>query len=164
LTGQTHARPRRLDRREAAAWQGFLRAHAEITRRLDNDLREQHDLTLMEYEVLLLLATAGAPLRPGELVERTILTPGGITRLVDRLAERGLVRRVPCPSDARGVFVEATPAGDELFRTAGRLHLAGIRDLFLSRLKPEHLDLLADVWEQVLGPAASGGSGNEARS
>lgn len=143
--------PRRLDERERATWAGFLRVHAAVTRRLDHDLRARHDLTLSDYEVLLILATAPeGRLRASEVADRSLLTPAGITRLVDRLSQRGLLERRACPTDARGVFVEITDAGRGLFRSAGRDHLRAVRRLFLDALDPAEQRLLGGIWDRML--------------
>lgn len=154
--------PRRLDEHERAAWAGFLRVHAAVTRRLDHDLRARHDLTLSDYEVLLLLATAPeGRLRASEVAERSLLTPAGITRLVDRLSRRGLLERRACPTDARGVLVEITDEGRALFKAAGRDHLRGVRALFLSALDADEQRLLAEVWERLLARLDARGQGGK---
>ena len=59
------------------------------------------------------LRRAGPPYRlsPGQLVAETLVTSGTMTNRVDRLQERGWVRRSPAPDDRRGVIVELTDAG-----------------------------------------------------
>lgn len=70
-------------------------------------------LETWEFDVLSALRRAGAPyqLSPGNLLAATLVTSGTMTNRIDRLQERGLVRRLPSPSDRRGVLVELTPAG-----------------------------------------------------
>ena len=97
----------RLDETELGAWRGFLRAHAALVRDLDAELQSAHGLSLSSYEVLLLLAGARQRrLRMSELAKATLITLGGVTRLVDRLEREGLVRaralRVGRPRDPGG--------------------------------------------------------------
>lgn len=87
-----------------------------LARQLDR-IRKQsfasHGLETWEWDVLAALRRAGSPfeLSPGQLVGATMVTSGTMTNRVDRLVERGFVRRRPAPSDRRGVLVRLTPAG-----------------------------------------------------
>jgi DNA-binding MarR family transcriptional regulator len=70
---------------------------------------EAHDTTLQQYNVLRILRGAGAAGLPTlEIAARMIEHSPGITRLLDRLEARGLVRRVRCPEDRRQVLCHAT--------------------------------------------------------
>ena len=106
----------RFTEREGAVWGGFVRTHAAVTRLLDADLRQRHGLSLSSYEALLKLAWAPeARLRMSELAEQCLLTPGGVTRIVDRLVADGLVERSVPQENRRVVLVEIgeVRAGDE---------------------------------------------------
>ena len=76
---------------------------------LSNAIAERLDVTSNELEVLGTLFARG-PLSAGDLAKRTGLTSGAVTRLIDRLVERGSVRRLADPEDRRRVLVEVTPA------------------------------------------------------
>ena len=89
----------------------------------------QHQLEGWEFDVLAALRRAGSPysLSPGQLASETLVTSGTMTNRIDRLEERGLVRREPDPSDRRGVRVVLTDAGrsavdDALFDLVAREH------------------------------------------
>src|SRR5918996_5072830 len=125
----------RLTAAELRAWQALLHAHHQITTALDRDLRAQHDLSFSEYDVLLRLARApGRALRMTDLAERVLLSPSGLTRLIDRLASRGLVERRTDPVDGRVALASLTEAGLRQLRLAARTHLRGIREHFTGRL------------------------------
>lgn len=116
---------------DLSAWRAFLGAHARITRELDQELQSTHELGLSDYEVLLRLASADEQgVRMIRLAEQVLLTRSGLTRLVERLEQRGLVERRCCPSDRRGFNVVLTAAGTESLRAAGPTHLEGIERLF----------------------------------
>jgi DNA-binding MarR family transcriptional regulator len=137
---------------ELAAWRGFLRVHAALTKALDAELIAAHGLSLSSYEVLLFLADApGGQLRMSELADGVLLSRSGLTRLVDRLERDGLLRRERCADDARGWFAAITDAGRERFQTARRTHLEGVRTRFLSRLSHDELRTLAELWERLGG-------------
>jgi DNA-binding MarR family transcriptional regulator len=107
-------------------------------------------MTLPEFDVLVQLQFAPEQrLRMNELSDRVRLSPSGITRLVDRLAQAGLVERGPCASDRRVTWAILTPAGRARLRRASPLHLRGVKQHFARRLSPTQLDVLADALESV---------------
>lgn len=140
-----------LDERELAAWRGMLVVHSRMVAALDAELEREHGLPLGSYEVLLQLADAsGHSLRMGTLADRLLLSRSGLTRLIDRLAARGLVERHSCDSDRRGTYARLTPAGLERFEEARPTHLRGVREQFLNRLENKDLESLAAIWDRVL--------------
>jgi DNA-binding MarR family transcriptional regulator len=139
---------------ELAAWAGFLRTHAELVRRLDDELQRAHRLPLTCYDVLVQLASApDRRLRMAELADAVVLSRSGLTRLVDRLVEQGLVARSRVECDARGTYAVLTDEGLARLREASQTHIAGVRRLFCDRLGSDELDGLARVWEQLGGAA-----------
>lgn len=141
-----------LTDRELGAWRGILQVHAVITRELDAELLASHDLSLSSYEVLMTLAThPDGSLRMSELADAVLISRSGLTRLVDRLERSGLVRRRPCPDDARGQLAEVTAAGRRLFEKARATHLEGVRRRFIAHFGDDELDELGAFWTRVLG-------------
>jgi DNA-binding MarR family transcriptional regulator len=144
---------KQLDELELAAWRGMLLTHSRLIAALDEELEREHGLALGSYEVLLQLAEApDHSLRMGALAERLLLSRSGLTRLVDRLAARGMVERHTCPSDRRGTYARLTDAGMASFDEARPTHLRGVREHFLSRLENRDLEQLADAWRRVGDP------------
>ena len=76
---------------------------------LSNAIADRLGLTSNELEVLGTLVARGA-MSAGDLAKRTGLTSGAVTRLIDRMVERGSVRRLSDPEDRRRVLVEITPS------------------------------------------------------
>jgi DNA-binding MarR family transcriptional regulator len=114
------------------SWRAFLQAHARLTRRLDDELRAAHGMSLGEYDALVQLASApGRRLRMSVLADRVLLSRSGITRLVDRLVADGMVERSTCATDARGAEASLTRAGLDRLRSASTTHLDGVRRYFL---------------------------------
>jgi DNA-binding MarR family transcriptional regulator len=141
-----------LDPLELDAWRGFLRTHATLSRELDAELAETHDLPLGSYEVLLFLADSpGGKMRMAELADSVLLSRSGLTRMVDRMERQGLVSREPCPGDARGLNAVITPGGRERFAAARRTHLEGVRRRFLDRLTDDEKRDLASLWARLNG-------------
>ena len=136
---------------EFHAWRGLLRLRETVTREIDRRLQQHGELSLADYGVLITLVTAPRlRLRMSDLGTRQMLTPSGITRVVIRLEERGLVRREPDPADGRASLAALTRPGLEALRRAQVIHHATVRELFLGRLTRRELDRLAQLYEKAL--------------
>jgi DNA-binding MarR family transcriptional regulator len=145
---QRARRWRDLPPAQQAAWYGFLRTHADITRRIDADLRERAGLTLGEYDVLVQLGTGPeAGMRMGELARAIVLSPSGLTRRVARLEQQGLVERLA--ENRRIVRSRLTPAGRELLARGAPVNLEGVQELFLDKLGDDEAALLAGLWRRL---------------
>jgi DNA-binding MarR family transcriptional regulator len=148
---------------ELGAWRVFLRAHAQITRKLEAELLAEHDLPLPSYDVLLQLAESpGRRLRMTELADRVLLSRSGLTRLVDRLERERLVERAACPNDARGTHAVLTDAGFDRLREAAPTHLRGVSEHVTSRLSDDELEQLRALMLKLMtehGPVPEGGCG-----
>lgn len=139
-------------------WRGFLEAHARVSRRLDDELRAEHDLSLAEYDTLLTIAwSPERRIRMRTLADRILLSKSGVTRLIDRLVADGLVERDICLSDARGAEAVLTPAGLERLRAASQTHLRGIDAHFLSVVDPSDLPVIERSMRVVADRACDGG-------
>lgn len=137
---------------ELAVWRTFLRAHAEVSRRLEAELLAEHDLPLAWYDVLVQLVEApDRRLRMTELADRVLLSRSGLTRLVDRLEREGLVCRVACPSDARGLYAVLTGAGLARLRDASPTHLRGVAKYMTGRFSAAELATLGLLLARLSG-------------
>ncbi len=142
-----------FDELELSAWTGFLRAHATLVRELDEELTAQHGLPLSSYDVLVQLSDAPeGQLRMSHLAEAVLLSRSGLSRLVGRLADQGLLKRVECENDARGAYASITPRGREKLAEARETHRAGVRERFLGRLGEREQRQLAKAWSRLLDP------------
>jgi DNA-binding MarR family transcriptional regulator len=138
-----------------APWRAFMRAQAQVSRRLDEDLRAEHGMSLQEYVALLFLAEAPERrLRMGRLADSLTLSKSGATRLIDRLVGDGLVCRESCSSDARGAEAMLTERGLDRLRSAAPTHLRGIKEYFLSALATDDLDTIERTMTGVAACAA----------
>jgi DNA-binding MarR family transcriptional regulator len=144
-----------LESVEVQAFVNFIRAHACVVRGLDRELVSDHGLTINDYEVLLRLARApDRMMRRVDLAQQVLLTPSGITRLLDGLQRAGYVEKAACDSDARVVYAKLTDAGRSKLRAATDDHVASIRALFGERFTDEELKTLCDFLERFQ-PATS---------
>ena len=95
-------------------------------------------------------------LRRVDLAERVLLTPSGITRLLEGLERAGYVERAACASDARVTYAQLTDAGEEKLREAAETHVAGIREFFRGRFSRDELKALSGLLERLpVDPAES---------
>jgi DNA-binding MarR family transcriptional regulator len=132
-----------------------MRAHATSIRRFNAELVGEHGLTLNDYEVLLRLSRAeGRRLRRVDLAEQVLLTPSGITRLLEGLERAGLVERASCDADARVTYAQLTDDGEVKLREASGTHVAGIRAFFRDRFSEDEVQALGALLERLpLDPA-----------
>lgn len=149
-----YSRKRRLSEDELATWRAFIRAHANVTRGLERELEAAGGLTLSELDVLITLERAeGHTLRLTDLAGRVLLTKSGITRLVDRLEETGLVERRRCPSDRRGFNAVLTARGREAHRRTIGIHLRSVASAFSDHVAESERAPLRAVLERIAGRA-----------
>jgi DNA-binding MarR family transcriptional regulator len=141
-----------LDDAEMDAWHALIRAHSRVVRRLEAELEAEHGLTLPAYEVLAHLSQAPERrLRMSELAIHAVLTPSGLTRLVDKLARAGLVERQRCGADARVVYAVLTSAGMARLVAAYPTHVRGVREHYIDWLTPTQQRALSDALGDLAG-------------
>lgn len=112
------------DARALKLWVVLARAHRAIADRAAEDVA-RHGLTLAEFGILEALYHKG-PMLLGEVQKRILVSSGGITYLVDRLVERGLLERRPCAEDRRARYAALTEAGRAFVSNAFPQHAATI--------------------------------------
>src|SRR5246500_1196961 len=101
---------------EHKGWIRLLRAHAALTRELDARLEAAHGLSLRDYDVLVQLYYApDHRMRRVDIARTVILSPSGITRLLEGLERAGLVAKHHCETDARVTWAVLTEQGARKF-------------------------------------------------
>jgi DNA-binding MarR family transcriptional regulator len=135
---------------ELAAWIGLVRAHAAVLRRFDAELVAEHGLTINDYEVLLHLSRAPERrMRRVDLAGSVLLSPSGITRLLDGLERCGHVERAACATDRRVTYAVLTECGAAKLAEASTTHVAGVRELFSERFERTELTALAELLHRL---------------
>jgi len=126
------------------AWEALLSAHAVLMKQFAaEDIWA--DLSMREYDVLYTLSKCPDPINLTELNRHVLLSQPALSRLVDRLAERGLVERCSDPADARGVRLSLTGAGRALQRQVGRQHARDVAQAMTVGLTPRELHELETI-------------------
>jgi DNA-binding MarR family transcriptional regulator len=102
-------------------------SHRRLTDLLGRELEQVVGIPLVWFDVLVHIGGAEeGRLTMSKLSTKVALTTGGVTRLVDRMVEAGLVSRRNCPSDRRSVHVVLTPQGQSTLGRAIGAHIEGI--------------------------------------
>lgn len=144
---------------EYKGWIRLLRAHAALTRELSTRLETAHGLSLRDFDVLVQLYEAPERrLRRIDLARTVILSPSGVTRLLEGLERAGLVAKHSCETDARVTYAVLTDAGAATFEAARASHITDVEELFSSRFTADEHDQLAELLGRL--PMADAGSCN----
>ncbi|KQQ67013.1 MarR family winged helix-turn-helix transcriptional regulator [Microbacterium sp. Leaf320] len=107
----------------ARGWRTLAALHGIIEADLEKALGASVGLSVVEYTVLDALSRQdGWHMRMQQLARATALSPSATTRLVTRLEDRGLLTRILCADDRRGIYTELTPAGLSLYEQAHPIH------------------------------------------
>ena len=126
------------------AWEAMFRAQATLAREFEY-AGDWGDLLPREYGVLYALSQAPEGLRIIDLCEDALLTQAGVSRLVARLEQRGLVERGDDPHDGRASRISLTADGTEVQRRAGRAHARHVATAMKRALSPTQLETLRDL-------------------
>ena len=131
------------------AWLALVRTHARLWDQVEAQMRRESGMTMARYDVLMQLDMAGGRLGLSQLASRIVLSPSGLSKLLDRMAVAELVRREPDPRDPRSTFARITPRGRSLVRKARKSHHAWLQRAFGDALDDRDLADLIRVMEQV---------------
>lgn len=137
------------DSRWIPAWLTLVRTHTLLWERAEAQMRRDHGLTMARYDVLAQLVTAGGRLGLSELASCIMLSPSGLSKLLDRMAASGLVRREPDPRDARAAFAVITPHGRSLAAAARHGHHDLVRRIFGEALDDRDLAELIRIMNRL---------------
>jgi DNA-binding MarR family transcriptional regulator len=130
---------------EVTVFARLLRAHQALRRALEMRLLADHGLTINDYETLLHLSREPeGRLRRVDLAERLLLTPSGITRLLDGLERCGYVAKATCDTDARVTYAVITDTGLDKLAEASATHIADI-EAALGCLAADELATLGEL-------------------
>jgi DNA-binding MarR family transcriptional regulator len=134
----------------ARAWRLFVETHGLVFGRLIDELKAEVDLAMTWYDVLFhLQEVPGERLRMHELADAVVISKSGLTTLVDRMEEAGLLRREAPANDRRAIEVTLTDAGRRRFEEANAVHWRGIQEHFIAHLNNSEVEMLVRVLERL---------------
>ncbi len=133
------------------AWEALFRAQVSVLRQLTAEFPSS-EISFTEYDVLLNLSRAPERrMRIRDLIPHLLLSQPSVSRLIDRLAARGLVEKLPDENDARGTIVALTAQGWELFKRVAVVHAESIAQRVGGSLSPAELAQLAELCQRLRG-------------
>jgi DNA-binding MarR family transcriptional regulator len=141
----------RLDATRLAAWRDLQALTAELTRRIDDDLRREWAVPLGWFDVLAALRRLDDLARPQDVALEMRLPPSSLSRRLDRLEEEGWIarhRRID-PDDHRAVEIELTPRGRTLWREMNVSYRRAVQAHFARSLDDDQIAILVDVVSQL---------------
>ena len=134
------------------AWLAFLKAHSRVVPQVGQDLMGSCGISLTWYDVLFQLdAEPGHRLRMHELADAIVLSKSGLTRVVDRMEQAGLVAREAVAGDRRSSCVVVTPAGRALVSKARPIVKRSVWAHFGSHLSEAELVHVRDALRRLSG-------------
>jgi DNA-binding MarR family transcriptional regulator len=139
-----------LDQDQQRSWRAFLVGTTLLMDRLDRDLRDQHGLSLPEYEILVRLSEAeGNRVRMAQLADSVSHSRSRVTHTVSRMETAGLVVRDACLSDGRGVEAVLTDQGRAALEAAAPTHVAGVRRMLVDLVDQDDFQAVGRVFDAV---------------
>jgi DNA-binding MarR family transcriptional regulator len=136
---------------EVDSWVSVVRLMTWLAWSIDQQLRRDSNLGMVEYQVLAMLSESPRQtMRMSSLAEVTNASLSRLSHLVKRLERRGLVRREPDPADGRFTNAILTDKGFHALAGAAPAHVAHVRSLVIDVLSPEQLRRLGLTADRIM--------------
>ncbi|MHB8262999.1 MAG: MarR family winged helix-turn-helix transcriptional regulator [Acidimicrobiales bacterium] len=136
------------------AWKSLVKVQRTLLASLEAELDTSQGIGLTAYDALDgLHAARDGRLRMHELAASVMLTPSGLTRLVDRMEADGIVTRESCPTDGRGSHVRITSKGISVLKRAETAYQAGIVRHLGTQFTDADALALKDACDRILADA-----------
>ena len=140
-----------LSLQQQASWRAFLGGVTALMDQLDRDLRQNHGLSMPEYEILVRLSESpDRSIRMAELAAAVGHSRSRVTHTVSRLERNGLVLRGQCSDDGRGVSAVLTDAGFAALERAAHTHVRGVHDYFVAQASATDFATIGSVMQSVV--------------
>jgi DNA-binding MarR family transcriptional regulator len=136
-------------RDELRAWRLFFESAMALVDVLGSELEAEIGLSMRWYDVLVQLEESPEGISMNELADMILYSKSGFTRVVDRMEEAGLVRRVRPEHDRRSILVVMTPAGEAMKERARAYHRDGIERHFAAHLSGADVKALTRALEKI---------------
>jgi DNA-binding MarR family transcriptional regulator len=134
-----------------AIWRNLHLADAMICAELNTTLNASLSCSLVEHDALAWVSAAPSQrLRMAELAGLLRVTPGGLTRIIDRTVERGWIERNRPAENRREVYAVLTAAGRDLLRSARQAYSGVLRDMIAGPLGDADLSALLGISQKLL--------------
>jgi len=142
-----------LNEQEQAFWRGLVMAGKSALADVEAELKADAGIGFDDYEVLVLLSEAdGRRLLMSDLADRLVHPRNRVSQRIDRMSDRGLVRREKCSDDGRCTFAVLTDNGFALIERAAPDHVRVVRERVVDLLSPEHLRSGIEIFDRIHPP------------
>ncbi len=140
-----------LTAEEQESWLAVVRLMTWLPWSVDQQLRRESNLAMVEYQVLAILSSSPDRMRRMSLLaEWTNVSMSHLSRIVSRLEGRGLVRREPDPTDGRFTNAILSDQGFQTVADAAPGHVAHVRSILIDVLSPERLRRLGRDADRIV--------------
>jgi DNA-binding MarR family transcriptional regulator len=141
-----------LSPEQQRAWRAYLESSRLLFEALERQLSTESAMPHAYYEILVQLSEApGRTARMGELAERSRSSRSRLSHAVDRLEERGWIKRGECETDRRGQYATLTDAGFAAIVAAAPGHVEAVQSHVFDRLTPAQVAELEQISSAILG-------------
>jgi DNA-binding MarR family transcriptional regulator len=141
-----------ISREEFRAYAALISSSTLLQRAVERNLREQAELTQVQFEILMNLSNAGdSGIRMAQLADALIVSRSGLSYQVAQLESRGWITRERSADDERGVVARITPEGERMRQRVYAGHIDIVRSTFLDAVEPAELATLTAALERVAG-------------
>jgi DNA-binding MarR family transcriptional regulator len=138
-----------LEDGQQRAWRALVMGTTLLFDRLDDDLRSAHDISLVEYEILVRLSERDGQMRMAALADALAHSRSRVTHTVTRMEKVGLVQRSSSPEDGRGILATLTDKGHDLLVRAAPTHVSGVRAYLVDLAGDTDFAALGRVFDAV---------------
>ena len=139
-----------LGREQQQSWRAYIMGTELLQHQLDRELREEHDISFSEYEILVRLSeTPDRRMRMALLADAMTHSRSRVTHTIARMERAGLVERHASESDGRGVEAVMTQQGHDLLVRAAPSHVRSVREHLVDLASPEDFEALGRIFNEV---------------
>jgi DNA-binding MarR family transcriptional regulator len=139
-----------LDTDQQKSWRAYIMGTELLQHRLDRELREEHDISFSEYEILVRLSESDdGRMRMAILADSMSHSRSRVTHTIARMEKAGLVHREASRSDGRGVEAVMTDQGRSVLVKAAPTHVRGVREHLVDLAQPSDFEALGRIFNEV---------------
>ena len=139
-----------LDEDQQHAWRAYIMGTELLQHQLDRELREEHEISFSEYEILVRLSeTEDGRMRMASLADAMSHSRSRVTHTIARMEKADLVQRAAAQSDGRGVEAVMTDAGHRKLVEAAPTHVRGVRAHLVDVASSEDFAALGRIFNDV---------------
>jgi len=139
-----------LNSEQQKSWRAYIMGTELLQHQLDRELREEHDISFSEYEILVRLSEAeGGRMRMAILADAMSHSRSRVTHTISRMEKADLVTRKASDADGRGVEAVMTEEGRRVLTEAAPTHVRGVREHLVDLASRSDFAALGRIFNEV---------------